>query len=473
MPTRAPVALRAADVVSATGGQLVAGRADAQVGRVSIDSRRVTRGDLFVAIRGDRLDGHAFVVDALGRGATGVIVSDVSAAGSGADGASGGPFVISVPDTTHALQRLGQFVRRASGTRVVAVTGSVGKTTTKELTAAVLASQHDVFRTVGNLNNHIGLPLSLIELRRRPEVAVLELGMNHAGEIRTLVDLAEPEHRVWTNVAEVHSEFFDSVEDIADAKAEILESATEESGLVANAADDRVMGRIWDFPGRVTTFGIEVEADVRATEVRSLGLAGMEATVRTPAGSGALRTPLLGEGNVANVLAAVAVACQFQIPLELVLSRLADVKAEAGRGQVLYLGDVTVVDDSYNSNPLALDGALTTVGQVQTARRRIAVLGEMLELGQHSDALHRQSGRAVVEAGFDLLFAVGGPAAHALADGAIAAGLPGESVSTFATSEDAAGDIVRLIEGGDVVLVKGSRGVRTDRVVDRLVSELG
>ena len=473
MPTRAPVALRAADVVSATGGQLVAGRADAEVGRVSIDSRRVTRGDLFVAIRGDRLDGHAFVAEALGRGATGVMVSDASGAGSGADGASGGSFVISVPDTTHALQRLGQFVRRASGTRVVAITGSVGKTTTKELTAAVLAGQHDVFRTVGNLNNHIGLPLSLIELRRRPDVAVLELGMNHAGEIRTLVDLAEPEHRVWTNVAEVHSEFFDSVEDIADAKAEILESATEESALVANAADDRVMGRISDFPGRVTTFGIEVEADVRATDVRSLGLAGMEATVQTPAGSGALRTPLLGEGNVANVLAAVAVACQFRIPLELVLSRVVDVKAEAGRGQVLSLSDVTVVDDSYNSNPLALDGALTTVGQAPTARRRIAVLGEMLELGQHSEALHRQSGRAVVEAGFDLLIAVGGPAAHALADGAIAAGLPGESVSTFATSEDAAGDVVRLIEGGDVVLVKGSRGVRTDRVVDRLVSELG
>ena len=472
MPTRVPVVLRAADVVSAVGGRLLAGRSDAQVGRVSIDSRRMTQDDLFVAIRGDRFDGHDFVADALGEGATGVIVSNASAVGV-ARGSSGVPFVIVVPDTTRALQLLGQFVRRASGTRVVAITGSVGKTTTKELTAAVLAIQHDVFRTVGNLNNHIGLPLSLIELRRRPEVAVVELGMNHAGEIRTLVDIAEPEHRVWTNVAEVHSEFFVSVEGIADAKAEILESATAGSALVANAADDRVMSRISDFPGKVTTFGIDVEADVQATEVRSLGLAGMEATVTTPTGSGALRTPLLGEGNVANVLAAVAVACQFQIPLELVLSRVGGVTAETGRGRVLHLGDVTVVDDSYNSNPLALEGALATVGQTATARRRIAVVGEMLELGQHAERLHRRSGRAVVEAGFDLLVSVGGPAAHALADGAIAAGLPGGSVSTFATSEDAAEDMVRLVEGGDVVLVKGSRGVRTERVVDRLVAELG
>ena len=472
MPTRVPVVLRAADVVSAVGGRLFAGRSDAQVGRVSIDSRRMTQGDLFVAIRGDRFDGHDFVADALGEGATGVIVSNASAVGV-ERGSSGVPFVIVVPDTTRALQLLGQFVRRASGTRVVAITGSVGKTTTKELTAAVLASQHDVFRTVGNLNNHIGLPLSLIELRRRPEVAVVELGMNHAGEIRTLVDIAEPEHRVWTNVAEVHSEFFVSVEGIADAKAEILESATAGSALVANAADDRVMSRISDFPGKVTTFGIDVEADVQATEVRSLGLAGMEATVTTPTGSGALRTPLLGEGNVANVLAAVAVACQFQIPLELVLSRVGGVTAEPGRGRILHLGDVTVVDDSYNSNPLALEGALATVGQTATARRRIAVVGEMLELGRHAERLHRRSGRAVVEAGFDLLVSVGGPAAHALADGAIAAGLPGGSVSTFATSEDAAEDVVRLVEGGDVVLVKGSRGVRTERVVDRLVAELG
>ena len=432
----------------------------------------MTQGDLFVAIRGDRFDGHDFVADALGEGATGVIVSNASAVGV-ERGSSGVPFVIVVPDTTRALQLLGQFVRRASGTRVVAITGSVGKTTTKELTAAVLTSQHDVFRTVGNLNNHIGLPLSLIELRRRPEVAVVELGMNHAGEIRTLVDIAEPEHRVWTNVAEVHSEFFESVEGIADAKAEILESATAGTALVANAADDRVMSRISDFPGKVTTFGIEVEADVQATEVRSLGLAGMEATVTTPTASGALRTPLLGEGNVANVLAAVAVACQFQISLELVLSRVGGVTAETGRGRVLHLGDVTVVDDSYNSNPLALEGALATVGQTATARRRIAVVGEMLELGQHAERLHRRSGRAVVEAGFDLLVSVGGPAAHALADGAIAAGLPGGSVSTFATSEDAAEDMVRLVEGGDVVLVKGSRGVRTERVVDRLVEELG
>ena len=473
MPTRTPVVLRSAEMAVAMGGRLVSGRPDVVVDGVSIDSRRTARGEVFVAIRGDRFDGHEFVSEALGRGANGVVVSDATAAAGPDNGEAGETFVIVVSDTTHALQLLGRFVRRASGTCVVAITGSVGKTTTKEITAAVLAARYDVYRTVGNLNNHIGLPLSLVDLRRRPEVAVLELGMNHAGEIRTLVGIAEPEYRVWTNVAEVHTEFFESVEGIADAKAEILELSTSETGLVANAADDRVMSRISGFPGRVTTFGVAVAADVRATDVRNLGLGGMEARVHTPEGVGALRTSLLGEGNVANALAAIAVAYRLQVPLGLVLSRVAEVEAASRRGQVRRLGGVTVVDDTYNSNPLALDRALTAVGREEAARRRVAVVGEMLELGDQAERLHRRSGRAVVQAGFDLLVAVGGANARALADGATAAGLSADSVRTFATSEAAADEVVRLVEDGDAVLVKGSRGVRTDRIVERLAAELG
>ena len=475
MPTRAPLVLRPDELAAAAGWQVVTGRTDVEVGGVSIDSRRVRPGDLFVAIRGQRFDGHQFVHNAVNKGAAGLVISDRSAVGVpvGESPARARPFVIVVPDTIRALQLMGRYVRRASGTRVVAVTGSVGKTTTKELTAAVLADRYDVSRTEGNLNNHIGLPLALFELRRRPEVAVVELGMNHTGEIRTLVGIAEPEIRVWTNVAEVHSEFFDSVDAIADAKAEILEGSTDQTRLVANAADPRVMNRVTNFPGGLTTFGIDVPADIRASALRSLGLAGMEATLETAAGSNTLRTSLLGEGSVANTLAAIAVALQFQLPLETVLARVATFEAQPRRGQVVRVGEITIVDDSYNSNPMALERVLAAVGQTQDPARRVAVLGEMLELGERSETLHRQCGRAVVSAGFDVLLVVGGQPVRALSDAAMEAGLPAASVFRCTTSHEAADQIGRLVRAGDVVLVKGSRGIGTDRIVDRLKSELG
>ena len=472
---RSPLVLRAGELADAAGGQLVSGRSDSEAEGVAIDSRRVCAGDLFVAIRGDRFDGHAFVGDAVRRGAVGLVVSDVSVIDQHGMPTlrSDRPFVIAVAETIRALQRIGQFVRRESGARVVAITGSVGKTTTKELTATLLAYAHDVVRNEGNLNNHIGLPLSLLGLRRRPDIAVVELGMNHAGELRTLVEIAEPEIRVWTNVAEVHSAFFDSIEAIADAKAEIMEGAGAETHLIANAADMRVMARVSDFPGRLTTFGVEAEADVRATNVRCLGLDGMEATVHTPAGSDTLRTSLLGEGNVANILAAIAVALQFQVPLDALIAKLAQFRAQPRRGQVRRLGSVTVVDDSYNSNPLALERALTAIGASATTGRRVAVLGEMLELGERSDALHRECGRLVAASGVELLVVVGGKPIRELADAAIASGLPRASVLSFATSDDASDEIGRLVRAGDVVLVKGSRGIGTDRVVDRLEAERG
>ena len=463
-----PLVLCVGELAAAAHGELASGRPEAEVAGVSIDSRRLAPGDLFVAIRGERFDGHAFVADAVQKGASGVIVSDASAMRAGTVPS----FVIVVDDTTRALQLIARHVRRLSGARVVAITGSVGKTTTKEISAALLATRYRVFRNPGNLNNHIGLPLSLLGLRHRPEVAVVELGMNHAGEIRTLVEVAEPDGRVWTNVAEVHSAFFESLDAIADAKAEILATATAETDLIANAADPRVMARIVRFPGRVTTFGIDVAADVSASDVRGLGLDGMEATVRTSGGTGSLRTPLLGRGNVANVLAAIAVALRFQISLDAMLSAVATLAPQARRGEVLRLGDVTVVDDSYNSNPTALEQALEAVGRETRSVRRVAVLGEMLELGADTDARHTACGRAAVEAGFELVITVGGRAARALAEGAVTAGLPTSAVIPCRGSEEAADVARQHVRAGDLVLVKGSRGIRTDVVVDRFKADL-
>ena len=457
--------LEAGELTAATGGRLVAGSSTAHVGGFSIDSRTVRPGDLFVALRGARVDAHRFIPEALRNGAAGVVVSDPAATRAVAQ--QHGVLAITVGDTTRALQDMARHIRRRSGTRVVAITGSVGKTTTKENVAAVLAGTWRVFRSAGNLNNHIGLPLSLLELRRRPQVAVVELGMNHAGEIRTLVQIAEPDMRVWTNVAAVHAEFFDSIEAIADAKAEIMEGATAATQLVANAGDSRVMARAGAFPGGLTTFGVETEADVRAVQVRSLGLRGMAATIEAAGETVDIRTPLLGRGQIANIAAAVAVALRFDVPLELVAERIARCSAQPGRGQVLRLGGLTVVDDTYNSSPVALRGALEAVGH-ERGCRRIAVLGEMLELGTRSAELHAACGRAAVDAGFAVVVAVGGAAAVALASGARAAGLPPRAVAAVDTAAAAAEHVAGIARAGDVILVKGSRGIGMDRVVDRL-----
>jgi UDP-N-acetylmuramoyl-tripeptide--D-alanyl-D-alanine ligase len=272
------VDLTAASIAQAMSGSLVSGAPGSMVGGLSIDSRTLQPGDLFLAIVGDRFDGHRFVGAAEAAGARGFVVSDTA---SVPDDLAAGVFVIRVADTTVALQMLARFVRRASGSIVVAVTGSAGKTTTKDVAAALLDGTYRVYRTEGNFNNHIGLPLSLLELRHGPDVAVLEMGMNHAGEISLLTGLAEPDVRVWTNVAEVHTEFFPSIDAIADAKAEILEGAGIDTVLVANAADPRVMARVRASAGRAVTFGVEVQADVMATGVVDAGISGTTAQVAT------------------------------------------------------------------------------------------------------------------------------------------------------------------------------------------------
>src|SRR5262245_24863684 len=346
-------------------------------------------------------------MNALDRGAIGVMVEaaqvglDPSMRSIDASGQSPGeagtarpaPLVVQVAETTRALQDFARDIRRRSGSRVVAITGSAGKTTTKEVAAEFLAARYRVFRNKGNLNNHIGLPLSLVELRARPDIAVVELGMNHPGEIRTLVDIAEPDVRVWTNVGDAHLGYFASADAIADVKAEILEQAGPADTLIANAGDPLIAARIGRFAGRVLTFGIDVDADVRATDVQPGGLEGIAARVRTPAGDVRIYTALLGMGNLANVVAATAVAVHFEVPLDEIARRASALKPAYHRGELLRLpGGITLIDDSYNSSPSALKRALETVAAATGSARKTAVLGEMLELGAHADRLHEECG---------------------------------------------------------------------------------
>ncbi len=451
-----------ADVV---GGTLRANDATVEVGQVVTDSRTIAGGDLFVALRGPRFDGHAFVAEVIGKGAVAVVVEP----GTVVAGDAG---LIEVPDTLAALQALARAVRTASGTRVVAITGSAGKTTTKEATAALLATRLRVVKNAGNFNNHIGLPLSLMPLRSGPDAAVMELGMNHAGEIRTLVQIARPNVRVWTNVGDAHLGFFASSDAIADAKAEILDAATPDTVLVCNADDARVMQRCRGFVGRTITFGESEGATVRASDVDDRGLNGVRALVSTPSGRVRIHTPLLGRGNLSNVLAAVAVADHFGVPLADIAEAVAHLTPADRRGVVRRLRrNIVLVDDSYNSSPAALRLALDLVARETSAAGKVAVLGEMLELGEHATALHGACGAAAATVGLRLLFAVGGAAAGVLAEAAVAAGMPVGTVRHFASSPEAADAAVGALRDGDLVLVKGSRGARVDVVADRIMAE--
>jgi UDP-N-acetylmuramoyl-tripeptide--D-alanyl-D-alanine ligase len=380
--------------------------------------------------------------------------------------------IVEVEDTLKGLQDLAHAVRTAAGTRVIAITGSAGKTTTKEAIAELLSTRFRVVKNKGNLNNHIGLPLSLLQLRSRPDVAVMELGMNHAGEISTLVAIAEPDVRVWTNVGDAHLGFFVSPDAIADAKAEILERAAASHVLVANADDPRVMARIGGFAGRTLTFGTAPGATIRGLDVEDLGVRGMRARMTTPAGERVIDTPLLGRGNLSNVLAATAVALDAGIDLDDIVAAIARLQPADRRGAVRRLRDgVTLIDDSYNSSPTALRKALEVVARDTGASRKVAVLGEMLELGEHATALHADCGRAAAESGVRVLFTVGGAPARTMADAAIAAGMPPAAVTHFDRSDAAAPAIAGSVRAGDLVLVKGSRGTRTDVVADRIAAE--
>jgi UDP-N-acetylmuramoyl-tripeptide--D-alanyl-D-alanine ligase len=448
-------------------GRLVTGDDDRYVTGFSIDSRTLATGDLFFAIVAKR-DGHDFATAASKRRAAGLVVSRPVELGGENEA-----FVIEVADTTRALQDLARFVRRESGAKVVAITGSAGKTTTKDTIAELIGSSYRVVKNAGNLNNHLGLPLSLLELRHGADVAVMELGMNHAGEIRTLVDVATPEVRVWTNVGEAHIGYFGSLDAIADAKAEIMAGASADTLLVANADDERVMARVAAFPGRTVTFGTTERAQVRGADVEDLGLDGTRAVLITPAGRKDVKVPLLGRGHLMNVLCGAAVALEMGIALDDIVTRAAALKPSSRRGAVLRLPKgVTVIDDSYNSSPSALRRSLDVIARSWGARR-IAVLGEMLELGDLSESLHRDCGRVAASSRLAKLITIGGEPARALGEAAIEAGMPRAAVTHFANSTDAAPAIARQVTSGDVVLVKGSRGTRTDLVVERLTAVFG
>jgi UDP-N-acetylmuramoyl-tripeptide--D-alanyl-D-alanine ligase len=422
----------------------------------SIDSRTIGPGQLFFAVKGERLDGHDFVDAALKKGAIAAVVRK-DELHRYPDKAR----LLGVEDTLVALQTLATAVRKLWGKPLVAVTGSAGKTTTKEAIAHVLASRLRVLKSEGNFNNHFGLPLMLLKLEPEHEVAVIEMGMSHAGEIRALARIALPEIGVVTNVAPVHLEFFDSLAGIARAKYELVESLPSNGTAILNADDEYVslFGR--DFKGKVVMYGTRATADVRSESIHTHGAEGSTFDVVTPAAREKASLPLVGEHNILNALAAVAAGLALGLKLSECTTALATLAPPDKRGQVLQLGNITVINDCYNSNPKALRAMVDALAAMK-ARRRIVVAGEMLELGPAAEEMHRAAGQHAAEKKIDVLVGVRG-LAQSMVDSAREAGSSAEFV---ATPEEAGEWLARETRDGDVVLLKASRGVKLEKALE-------
>lgn len=432
----------------------------------SIDSRTIAAGELFFAVRGERLDGHDFVGAALERGAVGAVVSRLRIA-SLPDAALKHPLLI-CDDPLAALQTLAATVRRRWGRTLVGITGSAGKTTTKEAVAAALGARFHVLKSQGNLNNGFGLPLQLLRLEAEHEFAVIEMGMNHSGEIAALARIAGPDWGVVTNVGNAHVEnFADGQAGIARAKFELVESLPS-SGVAFLNCDDAYASQFGrGFLGRAVYFGQGPCADPRILAIAE-NEQGLQVRYRALEQEGELRLNLLGSHNALNAMAGLAVALEAGVELTAAAAALSSLAAGDKRGQVVELAGATILNDSYNSNPEALRSMIRTLAARPARGRRILIAGEMLELGDHAEALHIACGEAAAEAGIQMVVGVRGNAKHLAA-----AACAGGSACVFLPDADAAGHwLAENLRAGDVVLVKGSRGVHLERAIEKAREDL-
>jgi UDP-N-acetylmuramoyl-tripeptide--D-alanyl-D-alanine ligase len=440
----------------------------ARVAGVSIDSRTIRRGELFVAIHGPRNDGHDYVAGVMESGAVAAVVAE--------------PVVsrypgwmqdrcITVPDTLGALHDLARAVRKEWGKKICGITGSVGKTTTKEILAALLGAKLRVLKSEGNFNNEYGLPLTIFRLDETHDVAVLEMGMSFPGELKRLAAIALPDVAIETRVAPAHLMNFSSVEEIALAKRELVEGLNGKNSLaVLNADDPRVAAMAGAAPGRVIFYGVEKPAEYRAEEIEDRGALGSSFTLVHNNRRTRMETSLPGRHVVLNALAGIAAASEWNIGVEDAQRVLPNLRTPAMRGELIrFTNGFALINDAYNSSPAALQAMSSLLAATPGFQRRILAAGEMRELGPSSGQLHREGGEFAARTGkIDFVIGVQGDALQVV-EGAIAAGLPREKSKFFGTPENAAEFLAGFVRPGDLLLVKGSRSVKMERIVEALL----
>ena len=457
--------MTAEQVESHTGGILLSGPRNAAIAGISIDTRTLQPGDLFFAIRGPNNDGHAYLSSAIEKGAIGIVI-DMQ--GSPPANIPPDKIILQVPDTHRALKDLAACARRQWRGSLIAITGSMGKTTTKEFVAQVLQTEYSVYRSPGNYNNLFGLPLSLFGLTPDDHIGIFEMGMSAPGEIAEMCRIARPDIGILTNVAPVHLEFFGSIEEIARAKGELAQALMPDGIFIYNA-DDPLVGRIAEnFGGKKRSFGRSSQSDFQAKDIEITGLEETRFGLVHEGVSLRATIPLAGVHYVMNLLPAVAMAHHYRIPMEQVLESLRHLAQPGMRGRITrsHRG-FTLIDDSYNSNPRALMQMVETLSLIPGFRRKIVVAGEMLELGKESTSLHYTCGEWTARHGIDVIIAVRGDA-EAIARGARATGMDSGQIHFFPEVEPSIHFVTELVKNGDLILVKASRGVRADRIAQAL-----
>lgn len=441
-------------------GTILQGSSSLSFQKFNIDSRLTEPGELFFALIAKR-NGHDFVSSAVNKGALGAVVSqkitlpnkDIA--------------LIQVKDTLEALQKLARKVLFEHPAKVIGITGSIGKTTTKEFTFCLLSRNFNVLKSEGNFNTQLGVPLSILRLTDHHEAAVLEMAMSAPGEIRTLTRIAPPDIAVITNISPVHLQFFKSIDEIASAKKEILEG-TKNNGIAVLNGDDLLIKKIAeDWEGKRLSFGLSEECDIRAQNIQTIGWKGMTLELRYGQRKEKIRLPFFYESHLYNFLAAAAIGHALSVPFEDILTQISTLKPFSDRGTLVRLEkNIKLIDDSYNSNPAALEGVLKGLTHLPS-RRKVAVLGDMLELGEKEVEYHIQAGKQVAKWGWNILVTVG-PLSHYMVDGALSSGMRPDQIFSFEDSDEAAEEIWPLIQEGDLVLVKGSRKIKTEKIIEKL-----
>ncbi len=451
------------DILVAANGKLVTGDENTEFKGISIDSRRIKEGYLFIPILGERFDGHSFIEGALKLGAIGTLTSqeiDIKNAS--------GKCIIMVEDTLKALQDISKYFLKKANIPVVAVTGSTGKTTTKELIYNVLSQKYNVLRNKGNFNNHIGLPLTLLKIEKGHEMVVAEMGMSNSGEIDVLAGIATPEVGAITNIGICHIENLGSKEAIFNAKMEISNHMNESSVLILNGDDEYLS----NMKNKNTIYkkvfvGMNGENDIRVTKVNDLGYDGVEFLFTHNNDVHDVKLNVPGTHNVYNALVAIAVGLNYNIPVQKIKEGLASFVGDKMRLNIIDLKEgMKLINDCYNANPDSTEAALNVLKGIDTGRK-IAVLGDMLELGDFSEAAHREVGEMVVNKGIDILITVG-ISSHDIAKAAIEGGFDKEKVFATADNMTAINVLNNIMKAKDIVLIKGSRGMKMEEIVQYL-----
>lgn len=447
-------------IAEVTGGEIIQGDPQTVLRSISTDTRKIKTGDLFFALTGENFDAHGFLHQAGQAGAGGLVVSRIDKFPSATPG-------ILVDNTLAALQALAAFNRESCGVTVVGITGSTGKTTTKDMVASVLGTRFKTLKTTGNMNNEIGLPLTLLELDETYEAAVVEMGMRGPGEIDALCRLASPDAAVISNIGEAHLELLGSVSNIAAAKGEILEHIPPGGFALLNAESPFIIREAARCRGKIIFFGIDQPGDITAENIRPEG-GGNRFTAVFESLRAEFFLPVPGRHNVMNALAAIGVGMKLGLSEKEIADGLAAVTLTGMRLETIDTGSHKIINDAYNASPASTKAALQVLKETAGARRKVAVLGNMLELGERAQAGHREVGETAAALAIDCLVTVGDLAVN-IADGAAHKGLSGNRIFRCNDNQEAIGVLSKLLQPGDVVLIKGSRGMRMEQIVKSLI----